>query len=126
MGLIRPSTKSSQARETVLFTLTRPLRLMDNFADTGLSKRVDAVIRFAFIAAVSLLSASAGVSGSGSSSSLRLSRYLTLGGYCVFAVILVSLVSMQLWLFRRRSQLLPSSRLVSSFPPAPLGRRFSH
>lgn len=81
---------------------------MDNYSHNPTSTKIAKLLRIAFIAAVILFAAGGGVS----SFNLSLSRILTLVGYVVFAVVLVVLISMQVYFFGKRLSLTESSRKI--------------
>ncbi|OAA59147.1 hypothetical protein SPI_06349 [Niveomyces insectorum RCEF 264] len=97
-----PSTGLFIADLVLLNVGTIPLIVVDAgctgtmcFKDAPFAARVQKALRVAFIAAASLLSAGAAVSGT---SSRGLTRSLTLAGYAVFSATLVALMVAQLLL----------------------------
>jgi hypothetical protein len=68
--------------------------------------RITRVARLVFIAAATLLSAGAGLAQYPSG------RYLTVAGYALFAVILVAMIFIQLFLWRDSATLIPYTRKV--------------
>ena len=85
---------------------------MDNYSHSPHSNRIGSLLRAAFVIAAALLSAG-GALGSQIWSDLRsIGHALTLAGYIVFAVELVTLTAMQLYFWKRRSGFLQSSHKV--------------
>lgn len=86
---------------------------MDNYQNNPRADRIAGLLRFGFIIAVGLLAAGGGVSSIGTKSAMNLSRALTLGGYVLFAAVLAVLIAMELFFWKKRWTLLPSSREVN-------------
>ena len=86
---------------------------MDNFSHKTITNRITVSLRLSFIAAAGLLGAGGGVSSGSTKSSQNLGRWLTLAGYIVFAVVLVTLVFIELYFWTIRESLIPSSRKVN-------------
>lgn len=84
--------------------------LMDNYSHSPHSTRIAQGIRLASVVAVALLVAGGAIV----SDNEHTGRILSLAGYIVFAVVLATLLAMELWFFRKQSELIPSSRKVSS------------
>lgn len=74
-------------------------------------------MRLCIFVAIALLAAGGGVSSIGTSSAMNTSRTLTLVGYIVFAVMLVVLIAMMAFFWRKKHTLLPSSQAVCHHPP---------
>lgn len=69
-------------------------------------------MRICFAVAVALLVAGGSIASGNSASSLQLAKWLSLAGYCIFAFILLVLVTLELFLLTKRESLVPSSRKV--------------
>ncbi|KND94044.1 hypothetical protein TOPH_00926 [Tolypocladium ophioglossoides CBS 100239] len=91
--------------------LTRVI-LMDNFSHNPHSNRIGSLLRAAFVIATALLSAGGALGSQTSSDTRSIGHALTLAGYVIFAVELVTLTGMQLYFWTRRSEFLPSSHRV--------------
>ncbi|POR37946.1 Uncharacterized protein TPAR_01857, partial [Tolypocladium paradoxum] len=93
--------------------LTRVV-LMDNYSHNPHSNRIGSLLRAAFVIAAALLSAGGALGSQASSDTRSIGHTLTLAGYIIFAVELVTLIGMQLYFWTRRSELLQSSHRVLS------------
>lgn len=89
--------------------LTRII-LMDNYSHNPNSAKIAKVLRIAFTAAAILLAAGGGLS----STNRSISKILSLVGYVLFAVVLATLIAMQVYFFQKKSTLLPASQKVLS------------
>ncbi|KAJ5413873.1 hypothetical protein N7509_000500 [Penicillium cosmopolitanum] len=81
---------------------------VDNYNDGSKSQMVDAILRSTIFPAISLLSAGAGIS----TSLPNAGKVLTLVGYIIFAVLLLSLVAADIVFWTRRSRLKKSSAVM--------------
>lgn len=84
--------------------------LIDNYSHNPHSTTIAQGIRLASVVAVALLVAGGAIV----SDNEHTGRILSLVGYIVFAVVLATLIAMELWFFRKQSELTASSRKVSS------------
>ncbi|KAL6907247.1 hypothetical protein GGI43DRAFT_256832 [Trichoderma evansii] len=86
--------------------------LIDNYSSNPRANKIGTILRLCIFIAIGLLASGGGVSSIGTPSAMNTSRTLTLVGYVVFAVVLVVLISMMSFFWRKKHTLLPSSQTV--------------
>ncbi|KAL7794395.1 hypothetical protein V8C37DRAFT_376485 [Trichoderma ceciliae] len=86
--------------------------LLDNYSSNPRANKISSILRIFIFVAIGLLAAGGGVSSIGTTSSMNISRTLTLVGYIVFAVVHVVLISIMTFFWRKKHTLLPSSQAV--------------
>ncbi|KAL7936401.1 hypothetical protein V8C35DRAFT_295394 [Trichoderma chlorosporum] len=86
--------------------------LLDNYSSNPRTSKIGSIMRFFMLIAVGLLAAGGAVSSGGTPSSATTSRTLSLAGYAVFAAVLVALISMMAFFWKKKQTLLPSSQTV--------------